>query len=166
MRFRLSRRTICLSALAACAGAAVILFLLIGPPKLLARSESPEFCASCHVMEEQHTAWRHSGAHSRSKCVDCHLPNGNTVEHYVWKSIDGMKDLISFHTGMVPEPITLSAHGKRVVQANCARCHEETVCLMDTTRQCWSCHRQMRHRMTRVFAYRGRTLNTKQGAEE
>jgi cytochrome c nitrite reductase small subunit len=105
-------------------------------------------------MEEQHTAWSHAGAHRRIRCVDCHLPQDNPLIHYTWKSIDGMKDVISFHTGMVPDRITLSSHGAKVLQANCVRCHAEAVSQMDTTRQCWSCHRQLRHRMTGTNATR------------
>lgn len=129
-------------------------FLLVGPPQLLAKSESPEFCAGCHVMEEQHTAWSHAGAHRRVRCVECHLPNDNVVTHYVWKSIDGMKDFVYFHTGMVSERITLTGHGEKVLQSNCIRCHEQAVSQMDTTRECWSCHRQLRHRLTGVVASR------------
>ena len=136
------------------AGSALLAFLLVGPPQLLALSESPAFCASCHVMEEQHAAWSHAGAHRRIRCVDCHLPNGNPLVHYVWKSIDGMKDVVVFHSGMVPDRITLSEHGAKVVQGNCIRCHAEAVSQMDTTRQCWGCHRQLRHRMTGMVAVR------------
>jgi cytochrome c nitrite reductase small subunit len=136
------------------AGLAALAFLLVGPPQLLAISESPAFCASCHVMEEQHTSWSHAGAHRRIRCVDCHLPNGNPLVHYVWKSIDGMKDVVSFHSGMVPERITLSSHGAKVVQSNCIRCHAEAVSQMDATRQCWGCHRQLRHRLTGIVAAR------------
>lgn len=130
--------------------AAGTVFLLIGPPQLLAKSESPQFCASCHVMEEQYTAWSHAGAHRRIGCNECHLPNGNVVEHYVWKSIDGMKDVLFFHSGHVAERIVLTSHGSKVVQDNCIRCHSETISQMDTTRQCWACHRQLRHRLTGV----------------
>ncbi|MBJ6725051.1 cytochrome c nitrite reductase small subunit [Geomesophilobacter sediminis] len=130
------------------------LFLALGPPQLLAKSESPAFCAGCHVMEEEHTAWSHAGAHRRLRCVDCHLPEGNPVVHYVWKGIDGMKDVICFHTGHVPERIELSAHGAEVVQANCVRCHQSTLAGIDTTRRCWGCHRQLRHRLTGTMATR------------
>ncbi|MDA8429699.1 MAG: cytochrome c nitrite reductase small subunit [Geobacteraceae bacterium] len=136
------------------AGLSLLAFLLVGPPQLLALSESPTFCASCHVMEEQHTAWSHAGAHRRIRCVDCHLPNGNPLVHYVWKSIDGMKDVVVFNSGMVPDRITLSEHGAKVVQGNCIRCHAEAVSQMDTTRQCWGCHRQLRHRMSGIVAVR------------
>ena len=154
MRLSRSRRLVVAALAAVFGGAAVAAFVLLGPPQLLAKSESPAFCAGCHVMGDQHAAWSHAGAHRRIRCVDCHLPNGNPVEHYVWKSIDGMKDVIAFHSGQVPDPIKLSGHGAEVVQANCIRCHEATVARMDQTRQCWGCHRQLRHRLTGAIATR------------
>ena len=152
MQLRISKRLATTLVFTALAGSGAAAFLLLGPPKLLAKSESANFCASCHVMQDEFTAWQHSGAHSRIQCVDCHLPNANPVEHYVWKAIDGMKDVVSFHSGRVPETIALSAHGEHVVQANCIRCHEATVARMDTTRECWGCHRQTRHRLTGTIA--------------
>lgn len=121
------------------------LFVALGPPQLLAKSESPDFCASCHVMETQHTAFMHSGAHRRLKCVDCHLPNDGVASHYIWKSIDGMKDVLVFNSGKMPERIELSEHGAKMVKANCIRCHETLVSQMDTSRDCWSCHRRITH---------------------
>jgi len=96
-------------------------------------------------MENEHSAFMHSGAHRRNKCVDCHLPSDNVALHYVWKSIDGMKDVLFFYSGHVPDRITLSEHGAKVVKANCIRCHSELVSQMDTSRDCWSCHRRITH---------------------
>ena len=126
----------------------VVAYLMIGPPKLLARSESPQFCAGCHVMEAEFEAWSHAGAHRRKLCVECHLPNENQMAHYVWKSIDGMKDVGFFFSGQVPERIMLTSHGAEVLQRNCVRCHEQTVMLISTERKCWSCHRRIAHRQT------------------
>lgn len=127
-------------------GAALFgLFLLLGPPQLLAKSESPAFCASCHVMKPQYNAYLHNGAHRRLQCVECHLPNNNQVSHYIWKAIDGMKDVLFFYSGNVPERITISEHGANVLKANCIRCHATLVSQMDTTRPCWNCHRRMTH---------------------
>ncbi len=126
-------------------GIALGAFLAFGPPKLLAKSETPEFCASCHVMEAQYEAWFHEGAHRNVKCVDCHLPNQNMAAHYLWKSIDGMKDVIVFHSGRVPERIKISEHGQSVLQTNCIRCHELTVARIDSRRRCWDCHRRLSH---------------------
>lgn len=131
--------------LAGIAGILVAAFLLVGPPQLLAKSDSPGFCAGCHVMESQHTAFLHSGAHRRNRCVDCHLPNENLATHYIWKSIDGMKDAIFFYSGQTPERIKLSEHGAKVLQTNCIRCHEELVSPINTEQKCWSCHRGITH---------------------
>ena len=124
------------------------LFLALGPPRLLAKSETPDFCASCHVMEAEYEAWFHQGAHKRIRCVDCHLPNDNLAGHYVWKSIDGMKDVVVFHSGRVPDDIRISAHGKAVVQANCIRCHETAVDMINQGRPCTDCHRRITHART------------------
>ncbi|MEW6429461.1 MAG: cytochrome c nitrite reductase small subunit [Thermodesulfobacteriota bacterium] len=132
-------------AVVATAGLASI-FVAVGPPQLLARSESPLFCAGCHVMESEYQAWSHAGAHRREMCVDCHLPNDNTLLHYTWKSIDGLKDVAVFYSGRVPERITISEHGRKVVQQNCLRCHETTVMHIDRERICWDCHRRVSHR--------------------
>jgi len=130
------------------AGIVVLLaatFLLVGPPQMLAKADSPGFCAGCHVMEREHTAFMHSGAHRRNRCVDCHLPNGNLALHYVWKSLDGMKDAVFFYSGHTPENIKLSGHGAKVLQANCIRCHEELVSVINCEQNCWSCHRSLTH---------------------
>ena len=133
----------------ACAAVALLLvvcaFLLVGPPKLLAKSDSAGFCAGCHVMEYEYSAFMHSGAHRRQRCTDCHLPNRSAAVHYAWKSIDGLKDALFFYSGKVPERIRLSEHGAKVLQANCIRCHETTVSMINTEQRCWNCHRNMTH---------------------
>ena len=130
---------------------AVSLFFMFGPPKLMARSGEPDFCARCHVMEAEYEAWLHAGAHRRKRCVDCHLPE-DTAAHYVWKAIDGVKDMLFFYSGKVPERIELTRHGKKVLQTNCVRCHEMTVSLVDTQRKCWGCHRRIMHRSIGTIA--------------
>lgn len=131
------------------AGVLVIsLFLLLGPPQLLAKSDTPGFCVQCHAMEAEYEAWIHVGAHRRKQCVDCHLPNENLAVHYVWKAIDGMKDVLVFYSWTVPDRIELTSHGAEVLQANCVRCHEMTVSLISAERKCWSCHRRISHRLS------------------
>ncbi|MCU0584673.1 MAG: NapC/NirT family cytochrome c [Desulfobacterales bacterium] len=127
------------------AGGAAGGFLAFGPPQLMARTETALFCGSCHVMQSQFEAWFNVGAHRTIRCVDCHLPHENLPSYYVWKSIDGMKDVIVFYSGQTPETITLSERGRRFVQANCIRCHSERVAKVDQTRECWDCHRFLQH---------------------
>jgi cytochrome c nitrite reductase small subunit len=139
------RKVLLFAGLAVFAIIAVGLFLGLGPPKLLAATSQPDFCMRCHVMESNYEAWVHAGAHRRSKCVDCHLPNQNLAVHYVWKSLDGLKDAVAFYSGRIPERIRLSTHGSGVLQANCVRCHETTVTMTNRERPCWSCHRKISH---------------------
>jgi len=134
---------IVLAILSICAAFGV--FLLLGPPGLLAKSEKADFCASCHVMESEYEAWFHEGAHRRINCVDCHLPRDNIASHYLWKSLDGLKDTIFFYSGHIPDPIVASDHARRVLQSNCIRCHETSVEKIDNERLCWSCHRRLVH---------------------
>jgi cytochrome c nitrite reductase small subunit len=126
--------------------------LSFGSSKYPEGPDKSEYCIGCHVMEAQYEAWMHSGAHRRKDCVDCHLPNENKFVHYLWKSIDGLKDLIVFHSGQVPEQITISSHGREVLQNNCIRCHETTVMVINTDRQCWNCHKRISHIHTGIRA--------------
>lgn len=142
------QRVLVMLGLAGAAGILLGLFLMFGPPKLLARSSQPDFCVKCHVMEGEYEAWMHAGAHRRKKCVDCHLPNENGAVHYTWKAVDGLKDMVVFYSGTVPEHIRLTDHGQRVVQQNCVRCHEQAVRLIDQKRTCWNCHRRIAHTRT------------------
>jgi cytochrome c nitrite reductase small subunit len=125
-------------------------FLSFGPPQLLAKSETPLFCNSCHVMESRFEAWFNVGAHRTIRCVDCHLPHQNLPAHYLWKSIDGMKDVIVFYSGRTPEVITISERGKGFVRENCIRCHTERVAMIDQQRNCWDCHRFLQHQLAGV----------------
>lgn len=111
--------------------------------------EKSKFCVSCHTMEAEYTAWTHS-SHHRKMCVDCHLPNENKAVYYLWKSLDGLKDVLVFYSGTVPDRIKISAHGEKVLQANCIRCHETTVMMIDRQRKCWDCHRRISHMHTGI----------------
>jgi cytochrome c nitrite reductase small subunit len=139
-----------LFSLIALAGIFVLPLALFGKSDSQGRSDASSYCIRCHVMQAEYEAWMHSGAHRRKECVDCHLPNENKAVHYIWKAIDGMKDVIIFHSGKIPEQIKISSHGEKVLQSNCIRCHETTVMLMDQGRKCWSCHRRITHLHTGI----------------
>ncbi len=127
------------------------LFLFAGPPKLLEKTSTPEFCNSCHAMNEMYESWFSTGLHRSIKCVDCHLPNNNIVNHFIWKGIDGMNDVVRFNTGLYKEPIFAGSHAKKVLKDNCIRCHSHMVSFMETEgRDCWSCHRRVTHRIVDI----------------
>lgn len=130
------------------AGAGVILLMFASfvPQGLLDQTARPAFCNLCHPMNDQYAAWLLTGVHRGIRCVDCHLPNDNPVNHLVWKGIDGTKDVVSFFSGVYPDRITATNHAKRVIGDNCARCHGEMVSRINTDgMNCWSCHRRMDH---------------------
>lgn len=133
-------------------GAGLGAFLAFGPPQLYAKSGSPEFCGSCHVMESRYEAWFHAGAHRRAKCVDCHLPNDTAINHLVAKALDGGKEFLAFHTGRFADEIRLTPHGARVLRENCLRCHAETMARVNEDRNCWECHRRLGHKQTGAMA--------------
>ena len=129
----------------------ILLFAGIGAKlsiDLVRYSESPQFCALCHSMKDQHQAWTYS-AHRQAKCIDCHLPNDNLANHFVWKGIDGIKDVVSEFAGLKEDQeIKLSKHGEKVLQSNCLRCHEHMASLINNTRSCTDCHKASGHKIT------------------
>jgi cytochrome c nitrite reductase small subunit len=115
-------------------------------------SESPKFCNSCHVMNEMYNNYIHNGAHRNALCIDCHLPNDNVVAHFVWKGIDGTKDVVYFYGNLYNEPIEISRHGDEVVKENCLRCHQGIMSNVNIgDRKCIDCHRRHTHKHTGVF---------------
>lgn len=117
-------------------------------PGLIEYSESPAFCGVCHSMKGQKEDWEKS-RHRGIKCIDCHLPNDNLPEHFLWKGIDGTKDVLSQVMGLKEEDeIRLSEHGKKVLQRNCIRCHKDIVSHIDNKRSCVDCHRGIHHKYT------------------
>jgi cytochrome c nitrite reductase small subunit len=125
-------------------------FLAFGPPNLFAKTSSPEFCGSCHVLQPEYEAWFHTGAHRRILCVDCHLPNDTKGRHVLWKSIEGMVDVYAFYGGRVPEDIRITERGAVFLKENCLRCHETTMALTKEDRNCWDCHRRLSHKRSGV----------------
>lgn len=136
--------------------AIVVLVLVLGLaaalPGYMKKTSTTEYCASCHVMLTQYDDWFYGGKHTQIRCVDCHLPNDNFVNHYVWKGLDGVKDVVFFYTGLVPDPIHSSRHARKTIQKNCVRCHEGVVSAISVdTMNCWDCHRKQFHNRINEF---------------
>lgn len=72
--------------------------------------KNPEFCSSCHLMEEAYTAWKLSG-HSTMVCQDCHQLGMIEQNRLLVKFV--------FTTGRrTPEP-----HGIETPWKTCTKCH-------------------------------------------
>jgi cytochrome c nitrite reductase small subunit len=122
-------------------------FIGFGPPQLLEKTSQPKFCITCHIMKPEYEAWRAS-CHREIGCVDCHLPNNNFIAHYLEKIMVGIRDPAMFYGGFTPENIEATGRSRKIIKANCVKCHSSTVSKINTAdRECWSCHRTVIHKI-------------------
>jgi cytochrome c nitrite reductase small subunit len=110
----------------------------------------PATCNTCHVMDSQYENWYHAGHAPSAVCSDCHLPHQNLVSYYIYKGYSGMKDVFSFTFKTYPVAIRATLQTDEIIQANCIRCHEDTVENIlagpqSFDRSCWACHRSVAH---------------------
>ncbi len=120
-------------------------------------SDSPTSCINCHVMQPQYASWFHSSHRERATCVDCHVPQDNVFNKYLFKGKDGVFHASIFTLRLEPQVITIREEGKRVVQENCKRCHtyvNEQVGTLQIDgknhvngkgKLCFDCHREVPH---------------------
>jgi cytochrome c nitrite reductase small subunit len=111
--------------------------------------DDPATCNNCHVMDAVYESWFHAGHQAWATCNDCHTPH-DFIPKYIVKGINGFNHVSAFTLGHIPEAIRAKEHSRRVVQANCIRCHAETVSdipdgQMDSGRMCFECHRLQEH---------------------
>ena len=124
---------------------AVLLMLIISGG--YAYSDSPEFCSSCHSMNEYAVTWQASN-HKQFKCTECHLPQDNMINKMMAKTETGMND--TYHEFMrdYPAEIELTVKGKDIVNSNCLRCHQSSVentFAMESSDNCIKCHSGLVH---------------------
>jgi len=76
--------------------------------------KNPEFCSSCHLMEEAHTAWKLSG-HRHIVCQECHqlgiIEQNRLLVKFVFTT-----------DRKTPEP-----HGEATPWKTCVKCHWDNV---------------------------------------
>ncbi|MBX3009689.1 MAG: cytochrome c nitrite reductase small subunit [Melioribacteraceae bacterium] len=120
-------------------------------------SDDPQTCVNCHVMNPQYATWQ-KGSHGRvATCNDCHVPQDNFVNKYWFKANDGLRHATYFTMRWEPQVIQIKEAGKLAVQANCIRCHSNSIHPIalrsinnrnvadQTGRFCWECHRETPH---------------------
>ncbi len=111
---------------------------------------APGTCDNCHVMDGAYENWYHASHERWTKCVDCHLPHDNLIHYYFEKGETGFHDVYVFTTGTTPTLIRAKEDTQKIIQANCIRCHNDTVenIVMGAQafdRHCWDCHRTVAH---------------------
>jgi cytochrome c nitrite reductase small subunit len=120
-------------------------------------SDKPETCVNCHVMNSYYASWQH-GSHAQvTTCNDCHVPQDNFINKYLFKANDGLRHATYFTMRWEPQVIQIKDGGKKAVQENCIRCHSNLIhpvalrsinnaTVQDQTQKyCWDCHRQTPH---------------------
>lgn len=110
----------------------------------------PSTCNNCHVMDSQYEGWFHAAHVHFTACTDCHLPHQNIASYYLYKGYSGMRDVYSFTFKTYPAAIRATQQTDEIVQANCIRCHTDTVENIlagpqPFDRYCWDCHRSAAH---------------------
>ena len=124
-------------------------------------SDDPKTCINCHVMNPQYATWRRSSHREHATCNDCHVPQDNVINKYCFKAMDGLRHSTIFTMRGEVEAITIKEAGKKAVQANCVRCHEnlnsQTIHQVDDQglvagKLCWECHRHVPHGTVRSLS--------------
>lgn len=108
----------------------------------------PAACANCHVMNEHYAAWQKSSHHAVAVCNDCHAPPRGLAKYWV-KAVNGYNHSYAFTTGNFPEPLQITPPNRRVTEAQCRRCHADTVAAMGQASElsCIRCHDSVGHRV-------------------
>ena len=85
-------------------------------------TESVSFCGqTCHeVMKPEFVAYM-AGAHSRVRCVDCHVGEG--ADWYVRSKLSGAYQLYSVTFNKFSRPIQTPVHNLRPAPETCEQCH-------------------------------------------
>lgn len=111
--------------------------------------DDPTTCNNCHVMDAVYEGWYHASHQPWTTCNECHTPH-SFIPKYFTKAKSGMNHVTMFTLGHIPEPLRAKESTKKIIQANCLRCHETTVSevadgQMDAGRYCFECHRNIAH---------------------
>jgi cytochrome c nitrite reductase small subunit len=110
----------------------------------------PSTCNNCHVMDSQYENWYHAAHERFAVCTDCNLPHQDIASYYLYKGYSGMRDVYSFTFKTYPAAIRATQQTDEIIQANCIRCHIDTVENLLAGPQpfdcyCWDCHRSVAH---------------------
>ncbi len=120
-------------------------------------SDNPRTCVNCHVMNPQFATWERSSHGKVATCNDCHVPQDNFINKYLFKASDGLRHATYFTMRWEPQVIQIKDAGKRAVQNNCIRCHTNQIHPISlrainnknvedqTEKFCWDCHRETPH---------------------
>ena len=120
-------------------------------------SEDPKVCVNCHIMNEQYDGWQKASHHAVATCNDCHSPQAFLAK-YISKAENGFWHSKGFTLQDFAEPIRIRPHNKKVLNDNCANCHQSLVSELILTStsgrdasqlDCVRCHANVGHGASR-----------------
>lgn len=116
--------------------------------KTLAYTDSPDFCSSCHIMDDVYDSMMAS-THAGLSCSDCHLPQDNIFNKYTFKVKSGLSHVYynTIGTSKIPDVLHANTASQEAIDSNCISCHEQTVLNVDHAAKdsCMDCHREVPH---------------------
>lgn len=119
--------------------------LTVGVALAMTATDQARFCGSCHSMAEAARTHQRS-VHAKLACNECHAPHGLAAK-VPFKAREGTRDILATVRRQIPDLIHPGPATKAVTQANCVRCHGETVGTVNMTVKpyCTDCHRHVPH---------------------
>lgn len=135
----------------------LVLFILHAARATSYLSDDPKACVNCHVMAPQFATWERGSHVKVTNCNDCHVPQDNFINKYLFKASDGLRHSFMFTFRLEPQVIQIKHAGKKAVQQNCIRCHSNVIhpislraisaksIIEEEERYCWDCHRETPH---------------------
>ena len=135
-----------------------LLFLYLLRMHTYIAGDDPAACVNCHIMSPYYATWSHSSHGRDATCNDCHVPNGNSVRHYAFKGMDGMRHVAYVVTSSARQAIMAEDASAEVIMDTCIRCHRQlntesvrtgrldyTEARRGEGKACWDCHRSVPH---------------------
>ncbi|SJZ66797.1 NapC/NirT family cytochrome c [Selenihalanaerobacter shriftii] len=95
----------------------VFILLIVFSVGAIEYTSTPQFCNSCHVMDEAYQTWENT-THKDVNCLKCHADSG--IIGKVKVKIAGTRQLYQVVTNNVPEEIVAHVPDKR-----CIKCHKD-----------------------------------------
>ena len=144
----------------------------------MARTSTPQFCASCHEIQWAYNTWKTSTHVNNAQgfvadCMDCHLPAPqDTFDFFYAKTFHGIKDLIVHFT---QDEYDRSKNREKAYASfkndQCMKCHRNLLYIPDKRgamlahrtvlwprpgyeKKCVDCHRNLVHNERQYYDYK------------
>ncbi len=144
----------------------------------MARTSTPQFCASCHEIQWAYNTWKTSTHVNNAQgfvadCMDCHLPAPqDTFDFFYAKTFHGIKDLIvHFTQDEYDRPKNREKAYASFENDQCMKCHRNLLYIPDKRgamlahrtviwprrgyeKKCVDCHRNLVHNERKYYDYK------------